>query len=50
MSPKWIDTVSEQEKYFGWLEEGRYAWILDNVQAIKPIPAKGMQRLWEWAG
>ncbi|MBP2659021.1 MAG: hypothetical protein H6Q69_2053 [Firmicutes bacterium] len=26
------------------------AWILDNIQAIKPIKAKGMQRLWEWAG
>lgn len=50
MSPEWIDTVSDQEKYFGWLEEGRYAWILTNVHPIDPVPARGKQRIWEWEG
>ncbi|GMB00414.1 ASCH domain-containing protein [Pelosinus sp. IPA-1] len=29
---------------------GRYAWILSNVQSIDPIPARGQQRIWNWAG
>jgi hypothetical protein len=36
------------EYAFGDYEIGRYAWILDNVRKIDPVPAKGMQRLWEW--
>ena len=42
--------VFGNELEFGDYTIGRYAWILDNIQAIKPVPAKGMQRLWEWAG
>lgn len=41
--------LDEQERAFGWYEVGRFMWLLDNVQILpKPIPAKGMQRLWEW--
>ncbi|WP_222427945.1 hypothetical protein [Sporomusa sp. KB1] len=39
---------SEQEIAFGDWTPGRYAWILDNVRLIEPVPAKGRQRLWEW--
>lgn len=28
--------------------EGRYAWILENVQMIDPIKVKGKQGLWNW--
>lgn len=36
------------ELAFGDYTPGRYAWILENVRRIEPIPAKGMQKLWEW--
>ncbi|CQR74146.1 ASCH domain protein [Sporomusa ovata DSM 2662] len=39
---------TEQEFAFGDWTPGRYAWILENVHSIDPIPAKGRQRLWEW--
>jgi hypothetical protein len=29
---------------------GRYAWILKDIQAIKPVPARGQQRIWNWEG
>ncbi|MGR6127871.1 ASCH domain-containing protein [Paenibacillus sp. SER-28] len=39
----------KNEYYFGDYSDGRYAWELANVQALaEPIPAKGMQRLWNW--
>lgn len=42
--------VDGNELAFGDYTVGRYAWILANVRRIKPVPAKGMQRLWEWEG
>jgi len=27
---------------------GRYAWELQNVARIEPVPAKGSQGLWTW--
>jgi hypothetical protein len=37
------------EYHFGDYTPGRYAWILDDIQALpEPVPAKGMQGLWEW--
>ncbi|MBP2635532.1 MAG: hypothetical protein H6Q72_1439 [Firmicutes bacterium] len=36
------------ELAFGDYSIGRYAWKLKNVRRIKSVPAKGMQRLWEW--
>lgn len=37
-----------KETAFGDYSIGRYAWILDNIRQIDPVPARGMQRLWEW--
>ena len=38
--------VSDQQPY-GDFTPGRYAWLLDNVQALpESIPAKGRQGLW----
>ncbi|XZO03459.1 MAG: ASCH domain-containing protein [Microcoleus sp.] len=39
---------SSFEQYLGCWEEGRYAWKLENVRAIEPIPAAGKQGLWKW--
>lgn len=42
---------SEQERAFGDYTEGRYAWLLHNIQPLPvPIPAKGALSLWEWDG
>ena len=31
-------------------ENGMYAWILDNIRIIRPIPIKGKLSLWEYDG
>ncbi len=40
--------VNGNELAFGDYTPGRYAWMLENVRMIEPVPAKGMQRLWNW--
>lgn len=46
-----VHYISQKEKSFGWYDEGRYAWELTDVRQLpEPIPAKGMQRLWNWEG
>lgn len=41
--------VTDPEYYFGDYTPGRYAWILEDIQPLpEPVPAKGMQGLWEW--
>ena len=39
---------SAQEIAFGDFTPGRFAWMLENVQQIEPVPAKGRLGLWEW--
>lgn len=40
----------EHERPYGDYSDGRYAWLLDNIQAFHiPIPAVGKQQLWEWS-
>lgn len=40
---------TEQEVLFGDWTPGRYAWELANITPlVKPIPAKGHQRIWNW--
>ena len=45
----------EQEKYKDYnnfiaarYEIGRYAWVLDNIEPIFPIPAKGQLGIWNY--
>lgn len=39
----------EPELSFGDYTPGRYAWILTDIQPLpEPIPARGMQGLWEF--
>lgn len=42
------DYPEEPEKSFGDYRAGRYAWFLDDIRAIEPVPCKGMLGLWEW--
>jgi len=44
------DLLTKQERAFGNYSAGRYGWILENARQIKPIAARGMQRLWDWNG
>lgn len=32
---------------FGDFQPGRYAWLLENIAYIDPVPARGRQGLWE---
>ena len=44
---------TEREKAFGDWRKGwkRYGWIVeDPVKYDVPIPARGMQGIWEWGG
>lgn len=39
--------MGSYEKIFGDFSDGRFAWKLLNVRRLaRPIPARGMQRLW----
>lgn len=40
------DALMERSDY----EDGMYAWILDNIRYIKPIPLQGRLGLWEYDG
>jgi len=42
-------TLSENERRLGNYEPGRFAWFLEDVDALpEPIPAKGSLGLWSW--
>ncbi len=40
-----IESVSELERSLGDWQPQRYAWKLENVRAIEPIPCLGKQKL-----
>jgi hypothetical protein len=43
------DSISEKERAFGDYTLGRFVWRLDDVRQLKePIPARGLQRLWNF--
>lgn len=43
--------LTDQERAFGDYGEGRYAWLLADIQALpEPIPCKGALGLWEYDG
>lgn len=39
----------EEQRPFGDYAPNRWAWLLDDVQKIVPVPTRGRQRLWEFA-
>ena len=49
MTEKFINKIKENEKEYitGFYKEGRYAWILGNIEVLKePIKAKGHLGIW----
>ncbi|WP_374704976.1 hypothetical protein [Microcystis aeruginosa] len=40
-----VESVSELERLLGDWQPQRYAWKLENVRAIEPIPCLGKQKL-----
>lgn len=46
-SPARAEIAMDDWGDFSW---GRWLWVLDEIEAISPpIPARGMQGVWEWA-
>lgn len=43
-------TITGNEYAFGDFRAGRYAWLLENVRQVEPVPCKGRQRLWDVPG
>lgn len=39
---------NKQEYICGYYELGRYAWVLEDIQIIKPIPVKGKLNIWNY--
>lgn len=51
MNTRLIAKISDKEYSVGTWEIGRWAWLFMDIRPLeKPIPAKGMQGLWEWNG
>ena len=51
MTAEWIEKIKTEqpEEYaYGFYEVGRYAWKLENVEVIEPIPARGMLGIWNY--
>jgi hypothetical protein len=48
MDAAFIEAQSDTERMCGDWSARRWAWKLENVRAIEPVAAKGMQGLWQW--
>lgn len=50
MDEAFLNEIKENEKEYslGIYKLGRYAWILDNVEVIESIPAKGNLNIWNF--
>lgn len=48
MTEDWIATLSETERTCGLYSPGRYGWVLEDIEPIEPIKAKGKLGLWEY--
>jgi len=44
---EFVADASDQLPY-GDFTPGRYAWLLEDITPIEPVPAKGKQGLWTW--
>jgi ASCH domain len=47
MTPAFIASQSETQLRCGDWKPGRFAWKLENIQPIEPIPIRGKQGLWD---
>jgi hypothetical protein len=39
--------LTEEERAFGFYDTDRFAWILEDIVAIKPVQVRGAQGLWD---
>ncbi|MBE6155215.1 MAG: ASCH domain-containing protein [Firmicutes bacterium] len=47
MDESFISSVKQTDEYrYGYYEVGRYAWILENIEKIAPVLAKGKLGIW----
>ena len=52
MTKEFIDNIKKnnyQEYICGEYKEGRYAWILEDIEHIKPIKAKRQLNIWNYS-
>lgn len=47
MTPEFIATLSDTERRCGFYSVGRVAWILEDIEPIECVSAKGSLGLWE---
>lgn len=52
MDEKFIEKIKQNNKEYqlGVYEIGRYAWIIDNIELIYSIKAKGKLNIWKYDG
>ena len=51
MTKEYVENIKNnnpQEYLCGNYQEGRYAWVLDNIEPIEPIKAKGELGIWNY--
>lgn len=49
MDDNFLNKIKENKEYpLGKYEQGRNAWILEDIQPINPIKAKGMLQIWNY--
>lgn len=51
MTKEYVENIKNnnpQEYLCGDFQEGRYAWVLDNIESIEPIKAKGVLGIWNY--
>lgn len=48
ITPEYIQRLSPRERAFGFYRPGRYAWELEEVRPIVPVPATGHLYVWGW--
>lgn len=51
MTKEYVENIKNnnpQEYLCGDFQEGRYAWVLDNIESIEPIKAKGELGIWNY--
>lgn len=49
MTEEFLEEVSNEEKSYGWWQEGFYAWRMASPEVFqRPIPVRGAQGLYEW--
>lgn len=49
MDEKFLEDIKNKEEYiYGRYSLGRYAWVLEDVEIITPIKAKGQLGIWNY--